>query len=144
MLYQLSYQANWELVWRWWELHRHRRGHRFESRSSLNFSQAFFSQLLQLRINCEHLSSDLINLFYTLYSNFNHNYLHYTFTSSKEREITCRFSLLTFALVRKRINKHYFYSCSKVDLDKDLCFFLLKGVAIGTEAITKATCIVEL
>ena len=38
-------------------LHRHRRGHGFESRSSLNFFQAFFSQLLKLRSNCEDLSS---------------------------------------------------------------------------------------
>ena len=30
-------------------LHRYRRGHGFESRSSLNFFQAFFSQLLKLR-----------------------------------------------------------------------------------------------
>ena len=37
-------------------LHRHRRGHGFESRSSLNFFQAFFSQLLKLRNNCEDLS----------------------------------------------------------------------------------------
>ena len=29
------------------------RGHGFESRSSLNFFQAFFSQLLKLRSNCE-------------------------------------------------------------------------------------------
>ena len=34
-----------------------RRGHGFESRSSLNFFQAFFSQLLKLRSNCEDLSS---------------------------------------------------------------------------------------
>ena len=33
------------------------RGHGFESRSSLNFFQAFFSQLLKLRSNCEDLSS---------------------------------------------------------------------------------------
>ena len=46
VLYQLSYQANWD-----------RRGHGFESRSSLNFFQAFFSQLLKLRSNCEDLSS---------------------------------------------------------------------------------------
>ena len=32
-------------------LHRHRRGHGFEFRSSLNFFQAFFSQLLNLRSN---------------------------------------------------------------------------------------------
>ena len=32
-------------------------GHGFESRSSLNFFQAFFSQLLKLRSNCEDLSS---------------------------------------------------------------------------------------
>ena len=38
-------------------LHRHRRGHGFESRSSLNIFQAFFSQLLKLRSNCEDLSS---------------------------------------------------------------------------------------
>ena len=38
-------------------LHWHRRGHGFESRSSLNFFQAFFSQLLKLRSNCEDLSS---------------------------------------------------------------------------------------
>ena len=38
-------------------LHRHRRGHGFESHSSLNFFQAFFSQLLKLRSNCEDLSS---------------------------------------------------------------------------------------
>ena len=38
-------------------LHRHRRGHGFESRSSLNFFQAFFSQLLKLRTNCEDFSS---------------------------------------------------------------------------------------
>ena len=38
-------------------LHRHRRGHGFESRSNLNFFQAFFSQLLKLRSNCEDLSS---------------------------------------------------------------------------------------
>ena len=38
-------------------LHRHRRGHEFESRSSLNFFQALFSQLLKLRGNCEDLSS---------------------------------------------------------------------------------------
>ena len=38
-------------------LHRHRRGHGFESRSSLNFFQAFFSQLLKLRSNWEDLSS---------------------------------------------------------------------------------------
>ena len=31
-------------------LHRYRRGHGYESRSSLNFFQAFFSQLLKLRI----------------------------------------------------------------------------------------------
>ena len=37
-------------------LHRHRRGHGFESRSSLNFFQAFFSQLLKLCSNCEYLS----------------------------------------------------------------------------------------
>ena len=36
---------------------RHRRGHGFESRSSLNFFQAFFSQLLKLHSNCEDLSS---------------------------------------------------------------------------------------
>ena len=38
-------------------LHRHRRGHGFESHSSLNFFQAFFSQLLKLCSNCEDLSS---------------------------------------------------------------------------------------
>ena len=38
-------------------LHRHRRGHGFESCSSLNFFQAFFSQLLKLHSNCEDLSS---------------------------------------------------------------------------------------
>ena len=38
-------------------LHRHRRGHGFESRSSLNFFQALFSQLVRLRTNCEDLSS---------------------------------------------------------------------------------------
>ena len=38
-------------------LQRHRRGHGFESRSSLSFFQAFFSQLLKLRSNCEDLSS---------------------------------------------------------------------------------------
>ena len=38
-------------------LHRHRRGHGLESRSSLNFLQAFFSQLLKLHSNCEDLSS---------------------------------------------------------------------------------------
>ena len=38
-------------------LHRHRRSHGFESRSRLNFFQAFFSQLLKLRTNCEDLSS---------------------------------------------------------------------------------------
>ena len=38
-------------------LHRYRRGHGFESRSSLNFFQAFFSQLLKLRSNCEELFS---------------------------------------------------------------------------------------
>ena len=32
-------------------LHRHRKGHGFESRSSLNFFQAFFSQLLELCSN---------------------------------------------------------------------------------------------
>ena len=31
-------------------LHRYRRGHGFESRLSLNFFQAFFSQLLKLHI----------------------------------------------------------------------------------------------
>ena len=35
------------------------RGHGFESRSSLNFFQAFFSLLLKLRPNCEDLSSIL-------------------------------------------------------------------------------------
>ena len=34
-----------------------KRGHGFESRSSQNFFQAFFSQLLKLRSNCEDLSS---------------------------------------------------------------------------------------
>ena len=43
-------------------LHRHRRGHGFESRSSLNFFQAFFSQLLKLRSNCEDLSSICISI----------------------------------------------------------------------------------
>ena len=38
-------------------LHRHRRGHGLESRSSLNSFKAFFSQLLKLRSNCEDLSS---------------------------------------------------------------------------------------
>ena len=38
-------------------LHWHRRGHGFESHSSLSFFQAFFSQLLKLRSNCEDLSS---------------------------------------------------------------------------------------
>ena len=38
-------------------LHRHRRGHGFESRSSLIFFQAILSQLLKLRSNCEDLSS---------------------------------------------------------------------------------------
>ena len=38
-------------------LHRHRKGHGFESRSSLNFFQAFFSQLLKLCTNCEDYSS---------------------------------------------------------------------------------------
>ena len=38
-------------------LHRHRRSHGFESRSSLNFFQALFLQLLKLRTNCEDLSS---------------------------------------------------------------------------------------
>ena len=38
-------------------LHRHCRGHGFESHSSLNFFQAFFSQLLKLHSNCEDLSS---------------------------------------------------------------------------------------
>ena len=42
-------------------LHRHRWGHGFESRSSLNFFEAFFSQLLTLRSNCEN-SSVLSNL----------------------------------------------------------------------------------
>ena len=40
-------------------LHRHRRGHGFESRSSLNFFQAFFSQLIinKLRkLSCDGLS----------------------------------------------------------------------------------------
>ena len=37
-------------------LHRYRRGHRFESRWSLNFFQASLSQLLKLRINREDLS----------------------------------------------------------------------------------------
>ena len=32
----------------------------FESRSSMNFFQAFFSQLLKLRTNCEDLSSILM------------------------------------------------------------------------------------
>ena len=38
-------------------MHRHRRGHGFESRSSLNFFQAFFSHLLKLRTDCEDLFS---------------------------------------------------------------------------------------
>ena len=38
-------------------LHRHCRRHGFESRSSMKFFQAFFSQLLKLRTNCENLSS---------------------------------------------------------------------------------------
>ena len=38
-------------------LHRHRRGHGLESHSSINFFQAFFSQLLKLHSNCEDLSS---------------------------------------------------------------------------------------
>ena len=38
-------------------LHRRRRGHGFESRSSINYFQALFSQLLKLGSNCEDLSS---------------------------------------------------------------------------------------
>ena len=38
-------------------LHRHCRGHGFESHSSLNFFQAFFLQQLKLHSNCEDLSS---------------------------------------------------------------------------------------
>ena len=38
-------------------LHRHRRGHGFESSLSLNLFQAFFWKLLKLRSNCEDLSS---------------------------------------------------------------------------------------
>ena len=38
-------------------LYRHSRGHGFESPSSLNFFQAFFSQPLKLRTNCEDFSS---------------------------------------------------------------------------------------
>ena len=52
-------------------LHRHRRGHGFESRSSLNFFQAFFSQLLKLRSNCEDLSSIWICLLLTMFLNTN-------------------------------------------------------------------------
>ena len=48
-------QLAWKPVGR--ALHRHRRGYGFESRSSLNFFQAFFSQLLKLHSNCEDLSS---------------------------------------------------------------------------------------
>ena len=47
VLYQLSYQANWELV-----VGSSRRGHGFESRSRLNFFQALFSQLLNV-VNCD-------------------------------------------------------------------------------------------
>ena len=38
-------------------LHRYRRGQRFESRTSLNFFQAFFSQLQKVRLNCDDLLS---------------------------------------------------------------------------------------
>ena len=81
VLYQLRYQANWELVIFVYlhlfihplrvyyvlttsdqlqvgliaQLVEHCTG--FESRSSLKFFQAFFSQLLKLRSNCEDLSS---------------------------------------------------------------------------------------
>ena len=53
--YMKSQTLNWELAPSWLDssigraLHPHRRGHGFESRSSLNFFQAFFSQLLKLR-----------------------------------------------------------------------------------------------
>ena len=61
-------------------LHRHRRGHGFESRSSLNFFQAFFSQLLKLRSNCEDLFS--IWWFYFVWlRNWNRSWRPSAFTS---------------------------------------------------------------
>ena len=74
VLYQLRYQANWELVilWAWtfpapsWldisvgrALHQHRRGHEFKSRSSLNFFQVFHKQS-GCTDNCENLFFYLI------------------------------------------------------------------------------------
>ena len=41
-------------------LHRYRGGQRFESRTSLNFFQAFFSQLQTVRLNCDDLNSNNI------------------------------------------------------------------------------------
>ena len=52
-------------------LHRHRRGHGFESRSSLNFFQAFLSQLLKLRSNCEDLSSIWDYIFFKRHGQYN-------------------------------------------------------------------------
>ena len=57
-------------------LHRHRRGHGFESRSSLNFFQAFFSQLLKLRSNCEDLSSINFDLSSAVQIYLSYIYIH--------------------------------------------------------------------
>ena len=61
-------------------LHRHRRGHGFESRSSLNFFQAFFSQLLKWRSNCE-------DLFFYLIFHPQFKYMFHIFTFIQENNI---------------------------------------------------------
>ena len=72
-------------------LHRHRRGHGFESRSSLNFFQAqFFSQQLKLRSNCE----DLFSIW-----SFSRSYLHLHLFKIIFAELARIFSCLTPVLV---------------------------------------------
>ena len=61
-------------------LHRHRRGHGFESRSSLNFFQAFFSQLHKLRIQLRW--SVIYSLFLPQFKNMNFHI--FTFILIKE------------------------------------------------------------
>ena len=62
-------------------LHRHRRGHGFESRSSLNFFQAFFSQLHKLRIQLRW--SVIYSLFLPQFKYMNFHI--FTFISSPQR-----------------------------------------------------------
>ena len=73
-------------------LHRHRRGYGFESRSSLNFFQAFFSKLLKLLSNCEDLSSIrsficsskyMFHIFTFIYSSFTGILRTHNMTSSQ-------------------------------------------------------------